>query len=129
MRGLALDTYPYELLDGRHFQQLAQSLLVHEYRDIQCMPIAGPDGGRDAIQMRRADGENEEARLRDAVIFQVKFREPQPLGTPTTDDLFDWLAGAVTSELPKIAALKERGARQYVVITNVPATGHLESGL
>jgi hypothetical protein len=129
MRGLALDTYPYELLDGRHFQQLAQSLLVHEYRDIQCMPIAGPDGGRDAIQMRRADGENEEARLRDAVIFQVKFREPQALGTPTTDDFFDWLADSVTSELPKIAALKEHGARQYVVITNVPATGHLDSGL
>jgi hypothetical protein len=124
----ALDTYPYELLDGRRFQQLAQSLLVREYPDIQCMPLSGPDGGRDAIRLRRAEVEAD-SRLSDAVVFQVKFREPQLLGTPSSDDLYDWFERAITSELAKIAVLKERGARQYCVITNVPSTGHLSTGL
>ena len=121
-----VDTYPYELLDGRRFQRLAQSLLVREYPNIQCMPVAGPDGGRDAIGMQQAD---EEAHLTDATIFQVKFREPQLLGTPTTDDLYNWLTEAVLRERPKILRLQERGAREYILITNIPATGHLDSGL
>ena len=123
-----MDTYPYELLDGRRFQQLAQSLLVRQYPNVQCMPVAGPDGGRDAIEMRESEGE-QESRLTDAVIFQVKFREPQVLGTPTTDDLFNWLTSAITAELPKMAHLIERGARDYTVITNIAATGHLDTGL
>jgi hypothetical protein len=123
-----VDTYPYELLDGRRFQQLAQTLLVREYRDIQCMPISGPDGGRDAILMRHED-QDEDDRLTDAVIFQVKFREPQMLGTPSTDDLFNWLTGAIVAEAPKLQILRDRGAKQYIVVTNVPATGHLEKGL
>jgi hypothetical protein len=42
-------TFPYEL-DGVRFQRLVQSLLVHEYDDIQRLPLPGADGGRDAIQ-------------------------------------------------------------------------------
>jgi hypothetical protein len=123
-----VDTYPYELLDGRRFQQLVQSLLVRQYPGIQCMPVVGPDGGRDAIEMRESEGA-QDPKFTDAAIFQVKFREPQVLGTPETDDLFRWLTAAITRESTKIARLEERGAREYILITNIPATGHLDTGL
>ncbi|MEU8058169.1 NACHT domain-containing protein [Microbispora bryophytorum] len=121
------ESYPYEQLDGRRFQRLAQALIAAEYPNVQCFPLAGQDGGRDAVSM--SDTSDKHGALQDAIIFQVKFKEPEPLGSPSSDDLFDWLVGALKKELAKVQHLKQRGASSYVVVTNIPASGHLNVGL
>jgi hypothetical protein len=118
------ETYPYEQLDGRRFQRLVQTLLTTEYPGIQCLPLSGPDGGRDAIQ-----AEQEGDKLVDALIFQVKFREAQPLGVPTNRELYQWLTRQLTLESVSLDRLKERGATKYMVITNIKGTGGLDGGL
>ena len=40
--------YPLENLGPERFQQFCQALLAKEYPDMQCFPVAQPDGGRDA---------------------------------------------------------------------------------
>ncbi|GGN33000.1 NACHT domain-containing protein [Streptomyces fuscichromogenes] len=119
------ETYPYEQLDGRRFQRLAQSLITIERPRTQCLPIAGPDGGRDAVGLEF----DVTGKLSDVVIYQVKYREQSPMGTPSTNDLYDWLIGHLGTERKKLAKLKDRGAREFVFITNVPASGHLDVGL
>lgn len=118
------ETYPYEHLDGRRFQRLAQCLIVEENPRTQCFPLSGPDGGRDAVGLL---GEGDT--VSDALIYQVKFREPTPMGTPTSDELFQWIANNISRELPKIDSLRRRGAKEYVFITNVAASGHPDGGL
>jgi len=118
------ETYPYENLDAKRFQRLVQILLTSEYPDIECFPLSGPDGGRDAVQVV-----HEAAKLTEAVIFQVKFREKQPLGVPTTADLYRWLTEQLQDEVEKLRVLKERGAKSYLVISNVRATAGLDIGL
>ena len=41
--------YPLENLDPERFQHFCQALLVREHPQLQCFPVAQPDGGRDAI--------------------------------------------------------------------------------
>ena len=118
------ETFPYEQLDGARFQRLAQCLIVRLYNDVQCLPLSGADGGRDAIQLIN-DGEH----VKDAVIFQVKFKEPEPLVSDFHDKLYKWLIKQLTAELPKLQKLKDRGACRYVVITNITGSGSLESGM
>ncbi|MFD5906595.1 NACHT domain-containing protein [Streptomyces microflavus] len=118
------ETYPYEHLDGRRFQRLAQCLIVAENPRTQCFPLSGPDGGRDAVGMI-----DERESLTDALIYQVKFREPTPMGTPTSDELFQWVTSNIKRELPKIDQLRRHGAKEYVFITNVAASGHPGGGL
>ncbi|MFG2356186.1 NACHT domain-containing protein [Streptomyces sp. NPDC048521] len=119
------ETYPYEELDGRRFQRLAQSLITAERPRTQCLPIAGPDGGRDAAGLDfDLDG-----KLSDAVIYQVKYREQNPVGIPSNNDLYDWVIKHLGAENKKLSKLKDRGAREFVFITNVPASGHLGTGL
>ncbi|MDH6434767.1 hypothetical protein M2158_003244 [Streptomyces sp. SAI-144] len=120
------ETYPYEQLDGRRFQLLAQSLFTAEHPDVQCFSLSGPDGGRDAVGMSRLHPSQP---LKDTLIFQVKFREQNPLGTPTNDELYRWVIGNLKAELPKIRKLARRGAELFTFVTNVPATGHLDAGL
>ncbi|MFB7946322.1 NACHT domain-containing protein [Kitasatospora phosalacinea] len=120
------ETYPYEQLDGRRFQRLAQSLIVAEEPRAQCFPISGPDGGRDASILSPGPDGN---KFVDAIIYQVKFREPTLNGTPSAEDLFNWVTANLRREIPKLRELARRGAREFVYITNVSASGHLDGGL
>lgn len=120
-----METYPYEQLGPTRFQRLAQAVISREFENTQAMPLRGPDGGRDAIALRSHEGQS----WRDSVIWQVKYREPQPVGNPTSDDLFEWIVRALMRELPKLQQLKIRGTSQYILVTNVPASGHPASGL
>ena len=118
------ETYPYEQLDGSRFQRLVQSLLTVENPGIQCFPLSGSDGGRDALE-----GLPEGGKLADSIVYQVKFKEPQPLGTPSTQDLYEWITGRLRRDLPAAHALKERGVTGYMVVTNLIGSGGLDSGL
>jgi hypothetical protein len=118
------ETYPYEQLDGIRFQRLVQCLLTAENPGIQCFPLSGSDGGRDAIE-----GLPEGGKLADSIVYQVKFKEPQPLGTPSTQDLYEWLTDRLRRDLAAVRVLKERGVTQYMVVTNLIGTGGLDSGL
>lgn len=118
------ESYPYETLDAKRFQRLVQTLLSAELPDVESFPLSGADGGRDAIQAIH-DG----TKLNDAVIFQVKYREPQPLGVPTAADQYRWLTGQLKEEVPKLTELKSRGAQRYMVISNINASGGLNVGL
>lgn len=109
--------YDYEALTGETFQQLVQALLVKDYPDLVCYPVGMPDGGRDA-----ASGEQ---RSRNALVFQVKFsREPSSIRNP-----FDWITNAINQEREKVERLSFRGLQEYVLVTNISASSHLDVGL
>lgn len=118
------ETFPYEQLDGTRFQRLVQALLVPEFPGLQCFPLTGADGGRDAVHMQLENG-----RQQDSLVFQVKFREYSPLGAPTSKTLYAWLTKQLSQEIPSLIALKQRGAKSYIVATNIKGTGNLDSGL
>jgi hypothetical protein len=58
------------------------------------------------------------------LVLQVKFsRSKDYLADPAK-----WITEILASERPKIDRLTARGATRYRLITNIPGTGHLESG-
>lgn len=85
---------------------------------MQCFPIGQADGGRDAVRAMRAK------KSAPFSVYQVKFLH-KPLAEP---DPHKWLLGIVKEEAPKLSKLIPKGARGYYLLTNVPGTGHLESG-
>ncbi|MFB7311142.1 NACHT domain-containing protein [Streptomyces sp. NPDC056192] len=107
--------YQYETLLDQRFQMLCQALLLSEYENVKCFPVGKADGGRDATTHR--DGTLE-------TVFQVKFsHNPSSIKNATK-----WITDALDGEKEKIAALKERGASRYVLITNVPPSANLDTG-
>ncbi|TWP51482.1 hypothetical protein FKR81_14820 [Lentzea tibetensis] len=109
-------TYDYEALLDEAFQMVCQALLVAEHKDVQCLPVGMPDGGRDALRYVD-DGHG-------IIVYQVKFaRKPNMIKDP-----LKWLINAIDDELPKIANLASRGARKYVLITNMSTSSHLDIG-
>jgi hypothetical protein len=109
--------YPLENLGPERFQQLCQALLVKEYPQVQCFPVAQPDGGRDAVSVYLGSGDK-------FMVFQVKYaRHPLAETAP-----HKWLAAIVEDEAPKVRDLIPRGAVRYVLMTNVPGTAHLKKG-
>lgn len=113
--------HDFEQLGDRRFQEFAQALLVSEYPDLACLPVGMPDGGRDAIS-RPPHGNRKDGR--DLLIFQVKYcTNPAHLDDPEA-----WTLAVIEKELPKIEKLVERGATDYFLVTNVPATSHLDAG-
>jgi len=106
--------YRYENLDPERFQELCQSLLLRQFPNLQCFPVAQPDGGRDATTAKD--------NIPNAIIFQVKFRRSGEA------DSEDWLRKTVEAELPSIRRLVDRGARQYKLLTNISGTAHPQSG-
>ena len=111
-----MTTYAYEQLSPESFQMFVQALLVREFPDVQCFPVGMPDGGRDAVSL--------EPRTRRE-IFQVKqARNPNRL-----DDVYKWLTAAIDNERPKVERLARRGYQTYRLVTNVPGSAHLDTGL
>ena len=109
--------YRYEALDEHGFQKLAQALILTAHPRTQCLPVAQPDGGRDAV-LFHVDGTN-----RGFVVFQVKYsRDPRSKNERVVvEDL-------VASETTKVQELVRRGATDYYFVTNVSGTAHLDSG-
>lgn len=109
--------YNYEAMSPESFQKLAQALIVAKHPDAQCLPVAQPDGGRDAFFYHF---ERDKERI---VVFQVKFsRDP---GAKSERQLVE---SAIETEIDKVRSLIIRGATQYYLITNVSGTSHPDVG-
>lgn len=110
--------YPFENLGPEKFQEFAQALLAKEFPDLQCFPVAQPDGGRDIISYDLGSFTHNFA------IYQVKYvRKPD-----AEKDTHQWLLGIIESEAPKVKSLIEKGAKQFFLITNIRGTAHLDAG-
>jgi len=106
--------YPFENLNPEKFQEFAQALLVREFPDSQCLPVAQPDGGRDILTYERG------IPSQSFSVYQVKYvRRPF-----AEKDTHKWLLEIIKGEAPKVKALIEKGAKQFFLITNVPGTAH-----
>lgn len=110
-RGLVPESrykYLYERLGDQGFQLLANALLIAQFPTYRPLPVRQSDQGRDGIRTD-ADG--------DLLIYQVKWsvtgREKKPVS---------WLTSAIKGEDKNIRALAAKGAKQYVLVTNVPST-------
>ncbi len=113
-----MSDYALETLGPERFQQLCQAVLINEFPDLQCLPVAQPDGGRDAVS--HVNEEN----THDLLVFQVKFgRRPETIKDPVV-----WLEEAIDKELPKIRNLAKRGAKKYILLTNLMGSAHLDHG-
>ncbi len=110
--------YPLENLDPERFQHFCQALLVREHPQLQCFPVAQPDGGRDAISYI---SEQQNSKF---IVFQVKFSR-KPLSEP---DPQKWLLAIMSEEAPKLARLIPHGASQFYLLTNIDGTAHLDIG-
>jgi len=109
-----------ENLGPDRFQQLVQALLAAEYPDVTCYPIAQPDGGRDALRTSSSDGSTSPK----FAVFQIKYsRNPSSVA-----DVAKWVLGKGAAESGKIRRLVPRGAVQYIFITNLQGSSHLDSG-
>ena len=110
--------YLLEQLGFDRFQYLAQALISAERPGVQCLPIGQPDGGRDAFhRVALSSG-------RGLVVFQVKYvNEPTKI-----EDPHRWLVNVMAEEAPKVAKLLDKGVNEYILITNIRGTAHLDSG-
>ena len=109
--------YNYEALNEQSFQKLVQALIVAMYPQAQCLPVAQPDGGRDAIL------HDPDVHKPGFVVFQVKYSRD-----PHTKTARDAIGSVVSSERDKVRELEKRGATKYILITNVKGTAHLDTG-
>jgi len=110
--------YPFENLDPEKFQEFCQALLTKEFPNVQCFPVAQPDGGRDALAYFLGDPE------RTFIMYQVKFNR-RALAEP---DPHKWLLAKLKEEAPKLKKQIPKGAKQFVLLTNVGGTAHPQSG-
>lgn len=110
--------YPFENLNPEKFQEFAQALLDREFPDLQCFPVAQPDGGRDILTYEHGSFSQNFA------IYQVKYiRKPF-----AEKDTHKRLLEIIKGEAPKVKGLIEKGAKQFFLITNVPGTAHPDVG-
>ncbi|WP_375435035.1 NACHT domain-containing protein [uncultured Hymenobacter sp.] len=120
--------YQLENLGPEEFQHLAQALLIREHPNVQCFPVAQPDGGRDATSIRfvqslakvRHSIDSQE----ETIVYQIKFVR-KPLAVT---DAHAWLEDILKGEAKKIGKLIPQGVKQFILITNVPGTAHPGSG-
>lgn len=115
-----MPSYDYEQLSHESFQKLSQSLLIQEFPGLQCLPVGQPDGGRDAV-FRFFDSESETDGF---ILFQVKFarNELKP------SEARSWLLKTLKEELPKVHTQITKGAKHYILVTNVAGTAHPRVG-
>ncbi|MCC5658763.1 NTPase (NACHT family)-like protein [Nostoc sp. XA010] len=110
--------YPFENLEPESFQQFCQALLTKEFPNVQCFPVAQPDGGRDALSPLNEDDEH------GFIMYQVKFVR-QPLAEA---DPHKWLVDTLKGEAAKLKKQIPKGAKQYILLTNIKGTAHPDSG-
>ena len=97
-----------ENLGPDRFQQLVQALLVAEFPNVTCFPIAQPDGGRDALLPILEDDN-----LQKFAIYQVKYsRNPSSI-----EDIKRWMLEKAEGEVEKVRELERRGATNTASIT------------
>ena len=113
-------SYQYEQLNGESFQQLSQSLLAKEFPGLQCFPVDQPDGGRDAVVREFEPTTN----TTGFILFQVKFARRGL----TPNEARGWLLQTLRGELPKVREQIPKGAKRFVLVTNVAGTAHSEVG-
>lgn len=107
--------YEYENSDPERFQEMVQALLLPEWPRLQCFPVGQPDGGRDGLARLLGNSRH---------VLQVKFKRRDEPG----DDVADWLIAALKGEREKVELLRDLGATNYVMATNVRGTSHLHNG-
>jgi hypothetical protein len=95
--------HQFENLGPEKFQEFCQALIVSQYPDTQCFPVAQPDGGRDAWLFP--------AFALDAIVFQVKYSR-KPL---VELDAHEWIKSIAADEAEKVKRLIERGATRYIL--------------
>lgn len=100
----------FENSNPERFQHFCQSLLLIDFPDLQCFPVAQPDGGRDGFSAG------------SGTVLQVKYKRQAEAETA------EWMISTLEGELPKIQHLIERGAKTYIMATNALGTAHLDSG-
>lgn len=111
--------YLFEELGPERFQEFCQALLARAFPDVQCFPVAQPDGGRDAVVYLQGDGPEKAFN-----VFQVKYvRSPS-----AHDEPHRWIVRILNEELPKIQEQIPKGARGYYLLTNVAGTAHPGAG-
>lgn len=111
--------HDFEQLGPERFQELVQALLLPAFPNLACLPTGMPDGGRDGLATVRGGVEGD-----GLCVFQVKFsRQGKKL-----DNAEGWVEGHLEDEGEKIEKLIGRGITDYVLITNAPATSHLDAG-
>jgi hypothetical protein len=82
------------------------------------MPVAQPDGGRDALRYVTNVADPR------FTVYQVKYsRNPRDGGNARK-----WVLETLDGEVEKIKRVIDKGANQYVFITNIPGTSHLDIG-
>lgn len=106
--------FHYEVLDEKRFQKLSQALIVAQFPNAQCFPVGQSDGGRDAIT---------ESDPNALIVFQVKFSK-----SPSSKTEREAIDAVIKSEKEKVENLILRGATQYIFVTNVEGTAHLDVG-
>lgn len=109
--------YNYEFLCEKQFQKFVYALLINEYPNLQSLPVGQPDGGRDGFAF-----ESDEKKA-EFTVFQVKYSV-----NPSAKDERDAIAEIIKSEGPKVKKLIAKGASNYVLVTNISGTAHLEVG-
>ena len=115
-----MSSYNYEQLNAESFQQLSQSLLLKEFPGLQCFPVGQPDGGRDAI-LRLPETPSDSDGF---IIFQVKFARREL----SASEARKWLLETLRDELPKVRMQVGRGAKRFMLLTNVAGTSHQDTG-
>ena len=100
--------YLYERLGDHDFQQLISALLTERFPDFVPLPLRQADGGRDGV---RVSPER-------TLIYQVKWSV-----TGIEKDPVSWLDATITQEADNIRRFAAKGAKKYVIVTNVPSTG------
>lgn len=85
---------------------------------MQCLPVAQPDGGRDAMQWLFLE------QTKEFVMFQVKFVRQ----LNADQEPHKWIQKIMAEEAPKVRKQIHRGAKKYVLITNVHGTAHPDTG-
>lgn len=112
--------YQLENLGPEGFQYLAQALVAKVYHGVQCFPVAQPDGGRDITSIVPHHYSLFDEQV---VVFQVKFSR-----NPGAVDQHKWLEGILKDEAPKVKKLISKGVKEFVLVTNIAGTAHLEKG-
>jgi hypothetical protein len=102
----------------RKVPRVCQALLTKEFPNVQCFPVAQPDGGRDALAYFLGDPE------RTFIMYQVKFNR-RALAEP---DPHKWLLAKLKEEAPKLKKQIPKVQSNLSCLQTSEETAHPQSG-